>query len=313
MGIKDSMVVQTALESIAALKNNGFITTSLHPELLDAVLQTSVDCPEKPESFKCVVKANWENELVDEICLMSGGADSTIAWFLTDKPLGLYIDIGQEYAAKELNVLEDLKSYDLKYRYIDLKDIGAENEFFKNWKHIIPGRNFLFLTIAAEMLKDSGRIIFSAVEGEGWNSNKGDKSEQFVYQWQKWYTAATGKNILVCTLSLDTKPGWLKRFLSKGFDINIIRYKTVTCFSKENRQCGSCQACLRKYLSFISAFNLDTSEDYIVHPMIGCTEYIEKYKKNLRHCLEVKDFSHYSINRCNEDLIAIRAAEHLIK
>jgi 7-cyano-7-deazaguanine synthase in queuosine biosynthesis len=305
MDIKDSVVVQTAIEVIAALKRGTNFHTQLQPELLQSVLSTSIDCPEKPEGFDIKVKPWNSQQLLDEICLTSGGADSTIAWFLADKPRGLYIDINQDYASKEIEALNKLRPCGLKYRYIDLGNLDSETPLYKNWKHIIPGRNFLFLTIAAECVKDNGVVIFSVVDGEGLESDKGDKSKKFIGQWQDWYEAVTGKEVYVDTLSTHTKAGWLKEF-AKTNDINIIRYSTVTCFSKEHSQCGKCQACLRKYLSFISAFGMNTSEDYAIHPKIGCKEYIDKYNVNLSKALNEKDFSHYSEKRCIEDLEALR-------
>lgn len=305
MSIKDSMVVQTALDAFESLKLGIDNKTSLHPNLLQNVLRTSIDCPEKPEGFDIKVKY-WNNQfLLDKICLTSGGADSTIAWYLEDKPKGLYIDIGQEYSWKEKQALDDIG---IDFKYIELLQLGEKTGQEKDWKHIIPGRNFLFLTIAAELVKDSGEIIFAVTDGEGWDSGKGDKSEKFVYDWQIWYKAVTGKIVCVETLAERTKAGWLREFSNQGFDINVIRYKTVTCFSQVNGQCGKCQACLRKYLSFISAYQLDTSKDYETHPVIGCKEYINKYLYNLNKALNNNDFSHYSKQRCIEDLQAINEA-----
>jgi 7-cyano-7-deazaguanine synthase in queuosine biosynthesis len=307
MYILDSAIAEEAISICTQLNSTGNISTSFNTELLKDVLETSIDCPEKPKEFE--LKINYsKTELLDEICLTSGGADSTIAWFLANKPKGLYINIGQKYFIKEVTALHSLG---ISYNLVDISSkFKIRNE---NWKHIIPGRNFLFLTIAAEMVEDRGNIIFAVTEGEGWDSGKGDKSNKFVCAWQNWYTTVTGKSINVGTLTSGTKASWLKSFEQSGYDIDLIRYRTVTCFAENNGQCGKCQACLRKYLSFISAFGLDTFKDYMIHPMIGCTEYIEKYKKNLKHCLEVNDFSHYSRKRCNEDLTAIQAAEYLIK
>lgn len=302
MNVKDSIIVKEAINSVKSLIGSTQIETSLQPCLLRTVLETSIDCPEKPETFELNIN-RWNNQsLYDEICLTSGGADSTIAWFYFNKPKAIYIDIGQAYHAKEK---DSLRRLGIPAEVIHLAEFDVTNL----WKHIIPGRNFLFLTIAAEMLKHEGKIYFACTEGEGWNSNKGDKSSKFICDWQTWYKAVTGKNIFVQTLVADTKPGWLKSFRSKGFDVNLIRYKTVTCFSdSENYQCGECQACLRKFLSFITAFNLYTNEDYNVHPMIGCEEYIHKYIVKMQECLKTKNFSHYSARRCEEDLTAIHLA-----
>jgi hypothetical protein len=148
------------------------------------------------------------------------------------------------------------------------------------------------------------------VEGEGAESGKGDKSLMFVSLFQDWYNACTGREIYIQTMTDRTKAGWLKWF-AKHNDVNIIRKNTVTCFSSEEGQCGTCQACLRKYLSFIS-IGMDIAEDFVAHPMFGAARYVEKYEKVLGHASDVQDYSHYSRQRCFEDLQAIADAKNLM-
>lgn len=275
---------------------------SFQPELLGKLTNVMLDCPERPANLKFEVKAQ-EREY-DNICLTSGGADSTIAWYYANKPRGIYIDIGQAYAKKEQ---EALKSLEIPYTYIDMRGCHLAD---KPWKHIIPGRNYLFLCVAAEMVKDNGTIWFAMTDGEGANSGRGDKSLEFVYLFQDWYKACTGRTIIIQTMVDKTKVGWLV-WMTTHYNLDIIRHYTVTCFNAEFGQCGTCQACLRKFLSFIS-IGLDISGDFHQHPLIGAAEYVRKYEENLTIALDKHDFTHYSHQRCREDLDAIANAKKIL-
>lgn len=304
--MKISPTVGEAIRVCQAARHSNRVIASLHSNLLNELMQVALDCPEKPEGYELTVQ-DFSKTKYDNICLTSGGADSTIFWYLTGKPKGLYINMGQEYAEKEIARLKDLG---VDFKLVDIS--GCFNgSMLNDWKHIIPGRNFLFLTIAAEQVQDRGTIFFSVVSGEGWESGKGDKSERFVELWRNWYYKVTGKDVNVETMVSDTKGDWLKTF-AKEHDINIIRNQTVTCFSgNSNKQCGKCQACLRKYLSFIHC-GIDISDDFNIHPMEGGRSFVDKYKVVLRQALNSQDFTHYSEARCRGDLGAIEAAEVLI-
>ena len=298
----NSFIVKDAINICRKASNNDRFVSSFQPKLLKRLTGVVFDCPERPSDFCFDVVE--PDRLFDSICLTSGGADSTIAWYYAGKPPGLYIDIGQPYAQKERDALSRLG---IPYQYVDLRGTHLAD---KTWKHIIPGRNFLFLALAAEMVVDQGNVWFAMVEGEGAESDKGDKSLMFVSLFQDWYTAVTGRSVYVQDMTLHTKPGWL-RWFSKNYDINIIRKDTVTCFAEEKGQCGKCQACLRKYLSFMS-LDIDIAEDFVAHPMFGAVEYVQKYEQKLAYALGKGDFSHYSRHRCIEDLSAIAKAKELM-
>ena len=299
-----SYIVKDAMSILRAVRDGKHeYVNSFQPELLGMLTKVMLDCPERPEDFKFEVKAPQHE--YKNVCLTSGGADSTIAWYYVDKPHGLYIDLGQPYAAKERKALDSLG---IIYTYVNMRGCHLAD---KPWKHIIPGRNFLFLCIAAEMLKDNGSIWFAMVEGEGADSDKGDKSLMFVSLFEDWYKACTGRTIYVQTMVDRTKAGWLDWTTDHDGLTDIIRRKTVTCFSSQEGQCGSCQACLRKYLSFIS-IGMDIYKDFQHHPMVGAVEYVKKYENLLAYTLGKEDFSHYSRRRCHEDLNAIANARKLL-
>ena len=306
INVRESLLVKTITgicEGLSSGISRMRLDNVLAPEILNSVVNTAIDCPEKPTGFESLVKGTrFLGGRNSDICLVSGGADSTIQWFLADSPPAIYVNFGQPYAEKEIEALEAVGVTH------DIIEVEINNPI-GYWKHIIPGRNLLLLTIAAELLQNEGVILFGVTDGEGWNSEKGDKSCKFVIEFTDWYNTVTDKGISVETMATRTKAGWLKEFKSQGFDPDVIRYKTITCFSSKSGQCGECQACLRKYLSFVEAFSLDTSEDYKTHPMEGAKQYVDKYKKVLAEALGKLDFSHYSEDRCREDLHAIEVAE----
>jgi|ERR1700722_9366741 len=299
-----SYMVKDVLSIMHGVNRHKDYTTSFRPDLLKKVVDVALDCPERPEDFKFTITPP-EHEY-KQICLTSGGADSTIAWYYAGKPQGLYIDIGQPYAAKERMALHMLE---IPYHYVDLRGSHVGDESYM-WKHIIPGRNFLFLTVAAEMLRDYGNIWFAMVDGEGAESDKGDKSLMFVERFMDWYNQCTGRTIYVQTMVARTKAGWVKWF-ADNHDVNIIRSNTVTCFNARAPQCGKCQACLRKYLSFMSN-DIDINTDFDVHPLLGAEPYVKKYEKVLAYALGKQDYSHYSRQRCLEDLKAIGQAKSIL-
>lgn len=296
-----SNIVNEVLRLITSIqRGQRSFYSNMHPNKLNTTSKIMLDCPEKPVGYDLDVHPNG---MLEKICLASGGADSTIFWFKEDKPKALYIDIGQAYASKEMDALTVLGvPYETVYFFDDLKEPRQD------WKHIIPGRNFLFLTVAAERLESGGTILFSVISGEGYESKKGDKSKKFINHWKSWYHSVTGKDIFVQTMVERTKGQWLEWFMGNGYDINLIRHVTVTCFSSGNTQCGKCQACLRKFLSFVHV-GINTIDDYEINPMVGGKEYVEKYLKVLPDALRARNFSHYSEARCLEDISAMAVAE----
>ena len=308
--VLDTAVFREVMRLMGRIREHDYLSTDLHTSLFSKMVNVMLDCPERPADFKFNIEDT--DSAYDSICLTSGGADSTIEWFLKDKPVGLYVDMGQPYAQKELYALHTLG---IKHELINL----APYNFCQPasmWKHIVPGRNLLLLTAAAGMLRDEGIVYFSVIGGEGYDSKRGDKSKEFILLFMHWYKQVTGKSIYIKTMHDRTKGEWLAEFWRRGYPIDIIRRYTVTCFSEAQRndslnvQCGKCQACLRKYLSFAS-IGLDIGGDFESHPMDS--EYVIKYKRVLPNALDQKDFSHYSKARCLEDLRAIKTAEEWLK
>ena len=100
--IRLTQLLQTALE----LNVSGFSWKDGYGELIQSLLNVSLDFPETPKDFRIEVK---EPELNDKVLLLSGGMDSIIMWELNkgeQNVLPLFVDLKQEYAWKELKAIE---------------------------------------------------------------------------------------------------------------------------------------------------------------------------------------------------------------
>lgn len=293
MSVLASPVVQEILGLNNAIVNGKNYGASLRPKMLAGVMREALSFPEKPEGFNSLVR--YLGELSDSICLISGGMDSTIGWYYNHKPKGLYVDVGQPYIKKELDVLVKLG---IDYTVV-MVPYAAPLET-SPWKHIIPGRNMLLLTIAAEMVSRYGSVYFGALKGE----ETGDRSYNFVTLFEQWYNTVTGKEVNVWRMDQRTKPGWLEWFIKAGHDPNIIRYNTVSCYAESLKPCGCCISCLKKFMAFVNN-GIDISGDYEVHPMVGAREHVHHYIEVLTRAKRSKDYSEYPEDRVREDLEAI--------
>src|SRR5260221_14626454 len=74
-------------------------------EFQKKLLKVIIDVPEKPKTYNPLIQIPKEN-----VVLTSGGLDSTVLYYMTPEPKKCwYIDFGQDYAEKEIAVLEKLK------------------------------------------------------------------------------------------------------------------------------------------------------------------------------------------------------------
>jgi 7-cyano-7-deazaguanine synthase in queuosine biosynthesis len=291
------MLTKLAKELEEAIKENrnlewkdGF--NSLVSPLVDVML----DFPEKPSNFNLKV---IRPKLYEKVILVSGGADSSIMWELNkkiDSKLAIYVNLGHQYVAKELEALE---KFGINYLKLDYP-----LSFGPMWNHIIPTRNFLLIALAEEYVKHEGEIWLGAVQGES-SPDKGDKSDLFFRMVEELIWRTKHKKVTIKTLKGKTKNDWLKWYLETVGDDKILH--TITCFEGGEQACGRCQACLRKWIS-LKYCNI--SEEFIdnyfkVNPYYGAKEAVEKYKTNMARALELNDFGHYSKDRCEQDLKVI--------
>jgi len=209
------------------------------------------------------------------VVLVSGGLDSTIGYFMWlaqgREPTGLYIDFGQKYKEAELYAMRQLGIH-FEEETIAL---SVENRVGE-WAHIIPARNMIALLHAAQ--KGSNAILFSVVNGES-PPRGGDKSDRFITLMDDMLPQR------IYTMRERTKAQWVRFAIDQKIMTIEQLLKTYSCFEGTvGVQCGRCQSCLRRYIAF--AYN-DIPDDeilwnYEVHPLEGCKEAIEKYRKKMR-------------------------------
>lgn len=272
------------------------------PPSFESLVSEMLDIPEKPKDYVL----RFQEKPKDRIVLVTGGLDSSFGWFITPEPKrAVYFDIGQKYRDKELNALRQMQIPFEYYRLADISNIDVGD-----WKHIHPGRNFLYISKAAELLKSSGEIIVCSTLGEMPISG-GDKSHRFFEMAEGLINQYTPYPIkIILATSNYTKPDEVKYWYD-NFDKSLLP-NVVSCFSDGLSLCGSCQSCLRRYLAF-AYNNLDMSYQYKVHPMIGGSEFVQKYKTLMTLALQNCDFQKYHKTRCIQDLEAIRIAEDWLR
>ena len=273
------------------LKN--FSVDSGYVNILNEMLQVCLEFPETPASFE--IPEFTTPKQYAKIILVSGGADSTIMWYLHrnfEDKTALFIDVGTPYSIKEKQAAE---------KYID-KLIFQRKHMFTSpeWKHIVPGRNLLLLTEAEKLCKHEGEIWLGAVQGET-SEDSGDKSQLFFNLFEELIWRTKRKKITIKTLKDKTKNDWLKWYIDHSGDIDVIK-NTITCFDGTGaKACGRCQACLRKRIS-MAYCGIDDVSIFDVDPFLVDSEFIEKYKKNMQIALDTQEFGHYSQQRCLQDL-----------
>lgn len=269
--------------------------------LIDSLVPVMLDFPEKPEGFDLKVE---KPKTYKKVVLVSGGMDSTIMWWLNreekDK-LGLYVDLGQKYAELECQAIDRAKIEPVEVLVYPLK-------FEDDWKHIIPTRNFLLIALAEQYVAHEGEIWIGAVQGES-APDKGDKSELFFRLCEELIWRTKRKKVTIKTLKDKTKNDWLKMYLDETKDESILQ--TITCFNGTEKPCGTCQACVRKWIA-MKYCGLNTNNFFEQDPYIAGKQFIEKYKQKFTEALEKKEFIHYSKDRAEQDLNVILEYEKSI-
>lgn len=256
--------------------------------------------PERPEDF---TDMTVRSPSYSTSVLVTGGLDSSVLYFsaklrreqggLYDGFRAYYVNSGQPYYEKEIRAL-----YKLGIKFDTLHELSMY-PVSSYWKHILPARNFLYLSLVAERM-GMGEIWFGVTNGE-MPERGGDKSKTFLKIVNDMFATLPYPVVVTTPVSFSTKTdlvAWWKDNLS----LELLDY-TVSCFSTEEGHCGQCQACLRKWIAYTNnGLELKTT----MPVKLGCKEYIEKYKRLMSEALDLKTFTKYSEKRCRQDLAALR-------
>ena len=261
--------------------------------------------PECPKDYPIAIEKDIVKKLGQIVVLVTGGLDSTVLYYQAIENFGAsnvkayYVDFGQSYADKEIQALQQLKiPYELiTHEVAGIRDTGLY------WKHIIPGRNLMLLSLVAERMMHGGEIQFGVVEGEGMVG--GDKSLEFIKQVNTLFKTSLPYSVKVtCPLRdrLQTKADLVSGWLEKDNSI-VYLTKTISCFSSDSGgSCWACQSCLRRWMAFRHS-GAELMSSAVIKDK--CSLYIEKYRTLMTQAIITGDFSSYSERRCMQDLEVI--------
>lgn len=206
-------------------------------------------------------KNNTDSNEFDCVVLFSGGIDSTAALILAYerglKPLPLWVGFGQKNESAEEKAVKEISkklNTNLHTFNIDLSKYISEG--WKDWDYIIPARNFIFVTIAGNILSRSNKkkctILLSAHEEELKDSNT-DKSIRFFKTCSEILSKHHNKEIIVTTPFAKSTKSEIISYWDKNWSrkYQITPHDTITCFYGNN--CGECKACYKRNLAFLAA------------------------------------------------------------
>lgn len=222
------------------------------------------------------------------IC-MSGGLDSTIAYFMAKKlghePISLFFNVGQPYFEKEKLILDNLG---IKYKQIDLlfyKDI-------ENQGHIIPNRNSIFANVASVY---GNRIWIVGLVHEN-HYLMHDKNDQFYRYVSLSLTQSTGKNVIVESPFREMSKTDIFNYCKEN-DLMEVAGLTTSCYHPTLHRCGECSLCYRRWVAEQTA---GVGWEWSSNPRDSMES--KKMKKLYEQALKEQDFSHYSKERIDEAL-----------
>lgn len=252
-----------------------------------------IDVPENPDSQFRATSENFKT-----ILPVSGGMDSTTLWKMLEESgrdfVPIYVNMGQEYAKIELETVRRL------FPFKEITELVIPVEF-KQYKHILVGRNAIIILALAEYMRSHGywgEIWFGNLQGES-PIVGGDKSLRFFNDIQH-LLSVMNYDVRVCNplIGLD-KPDEVAYWMDR--DIELFK-KTKSCFDPEVHQCGKCQTCFRKYVAF-KVNGVDITDQF---ETIEFDEHISKYTTKMNEALVKQDFSHYSPSRIEKTLKVIK-------
>lgn len=186
------------------------------------------------------------------VILYSSGLDSFCGFHLLERqaPPGehwkrVYFDLGTKYADRELKslALGDMSNMD-GGDILLLGDYEQEDGF-------VPQRNALLVTLA-QAVYGADEIALCGVRGEF----SRDKHPQFYRQMSKLLSYTAGKPVKVFSpFEKLTKSQALRAYLrvfGTGEDKSVVPEvisHTVSCYSGEDKPCGQCASCFRRWVA----------------------------------------------------------------
>ncbi len=200
------------------------------------------------------------------ICLLSGGQDSTTAYFWAKKIFSevkpIFISYGQKHDM-ELNSAIDITEGEIKVFKVDiLKQLGGStlmgtkvaSQTIKKQlaPTFVPGRNILFLTIAASYAyqQEIENIVIgvNAVDYSGYP----DCRAKFIHYMQGALRLGLDYTLFIHTPLIDMNKKEIVLLAKELNIIDLMKY-THTCYEGQRPPCGKCAACIIRAKGFKEA------------------------------------------------------------
>jgi hypothetical protein len=223
--------------------------------------------------------------MVDKILLLSG-LDSYIAWHFEGQPQTLYCALGHRYQSKEEQWISELVPSTIREHTLNL-GLWEEPDAY------IPMRNAFLVMVAA---KYSDHIILTVQKGE---LSLPDRSPPFMHFASGLTSYLNDRNISITSPFLHmTKTEMVRWYLDQGLPVaNLL--KTVSCYSGEDKPCGRCNACFRRWVAFTNN-GIEEAYQHNILEYEGIPIYLKKMKDGI-----------YEEQRVNETLNALRIGGYL--
>lgn len=184
------------------------------------------------------------------ICLVSGGIDSTVLLFRLHKEghdiIPLHINYGQKSAKLELeSVYNACDLLQLKPQIVDLSGLKiirsglTDPELSHITDPVFPGRNLLFLTIAASFANSNAiDVVAMGILG---GSLFPDQSKEFVKKAELTISSALGAKMKILTPFIKLNKLEVVR-IGKMYDFPL--NSTYSCYAGTELPCGKCLSCI---------------------------------------------------------------------
>jgi 7-cyano-7-deazaguanine synthase in queuosine biosynthesis len=212
---------------------------------------------------------------VGAVLNFSGGLDSTAGLlYAFDKNievLPLWLDFGQRNNSAEHQAVNKIAGK-LKIKPLILK-INLKKDILRGWKDwdfIIPGRNFLFLSLANSILKFSQlskKYIYLCAHKDEMGFRKNKDKSQYFFDKASYFFSLESNNIIKAGSPFKAyskseiisywRKNWEKKYKISPFD-------TITCYYGGG--CGKCDACLKRAV-YLLAGGYDLKGKVKINPL----------------------------------------------
>jgi len=182
-----------------------------------------------------------------EVLCVSGGMDSTIAWFYLNQPKAIYVKLGHKYETKEIESIHNLERVIPGFK-VDIIDTELNlRQFEVGTKAYISKRNLLLAIIAGYY---GNKIYIVGVKGDSVE----DKSPEAFKVMSNCLNFIQKPNEPPVKIDSPfwgiTKPYAIKYLVDsqgKEFAQKVLR-ASVSCYDETTMgQCGECPSCFRKW------------------------------------------------------------------